>query len=273
MSDIDYEREYNNRARVKEHAAIMAGWAQDARAYRDAAGRRHETLSYGDTERQAIDVFQPEGPRAGATVTFIHGGYWQSLDRTSFSHLARGLNHHGIAVAIPGYDLCPQVRVGDIVEQIRRACLRLAQNGPLVVSGHSAGGHLAACMLASDWRALGGAPNPVGAAYAISGLFELGPLLTTSVNQALRMTDEEAERLSPLAWPAPAGRPIDAVVGGDESAEYLRQSRTLVERWGRAGARTRFEAVPGANHFTVIAPLADPDSGMTRRLVELARMV
>ena len=276
MTSVDYEAEYNNRARVPDHPAILESWARDAAAYRAAARSRHEVIRYGESERQAIDLFAPtEGAQARATVVFIHGGYWQSLDRSSFSHMARGPNGHGLAVAIPGYDLCPHVRVGDIVDELRAAFLRLAKRGPLIACGHSAGGHLAACMLATDWTKLDATlPHDfVQAAYAISGLFELKPLVSTSINKALRMTAAEAERLSPLAWPPPAGRLIDAVVGGEESAEYLRQSRTLAERWAEAGVRTRFEAVPGANHFTVIAPLADPASAMTRRLVELARQV
>jgi len=272
VTGIDYPAEYNNRARVPDHPAIMAGWARDASAYRDAVGRRRESLRYGETERQVIDLFPPENAAGDATVVFIHGGYWQSFERSSFSHLARGLNLRGIAVAIPGYDLCPLVGVGDIIDEMRRACRQLAERGPLLVSGHSAGGHLAACMLATDWRALGAPPDLVRAAYAISGLFDLRPLLSTPINDALHLTESAADRLSPLSWRPPAGRLIDAVVGGDESAEYLRQSRTLAERWDEAGATTRYEAVPGANHFTVIAPLADPDSAMTRRLAELARI-
>ena len=181
--------------------------------------------------------------------------------------MARGLNAHGIAVAIPGYDLCPQVRVGDIIEEMRTACRRLADRGPIVVAGHSAGAHLAACLLATDW----GPQGLVPAAYALSGLFDLEPLRATYVNEALGMSEAEARRLSPLFWPPPAGRVLDAVVGEVESGEYHRQSRAIVERWGAAGVRTRFEAVPGANHFTVVAPLADPDSPMTLRIADLAR--
>jgi arylformamidase len=269
MSGIDYEAEYNNRARVPEHPGIVAGWAPDAAAYRDEAGARFRSLPYGRGERHVIDLFEPEG-ETRATAVFIHGGYWQALDRSSFSHLARGLNAHGIAVAMPGYDLCPQVRVGDIVDQIRAACRSLAGRGPLVVAGHSAGGHLAACMLATDWASLDAPPRLVLAAYAISGLFELGPLLATYVNDALRMDEAEADALSPLLWTPPQGRVLDAVVGGDESSEYLRQSRTIAERWGAAGVATRTEAIPGANHFTVIAPLAEPHSPMTKRIAELA---
>jgi arylformamidase len=185
--------------------------------------------------------------------------------------MARGLNARGIAVAVPGYDLCPQVGVGAIIEQLRLACRALADAGSLVVSGHSAGGHLAACLLATDWAPLGVPSRLVPAAYAISGLFDLTPLLRTQVNDALGLDESEAERLSPIGWTPPSGTVFDAVVGGAESGEYLRQSASIVERWGRAGVATRYEAVPGANHFTVVAPLADPDSAMTRRLAGLAR--
>jgi arylformamidase len=142
-----------------------------------------------------------------------------------------------------------------------------------VIAGHSAGGHLAACMLATRWAAVDKKlPDGfVRAAYAISGIFDLKPLVETTVNAALGLDEAEAKLLSPLDWSPPKSLALDAVVGGEESSEYLRQSRAITERWAAAGARTRFEAVPGANHFTVIAPLADPDSAMTTRIVELAR--
>src|SRR4051794_25769729 len=158
--DSYYDVQYNNRARVPEHPALILEWERDAAAYRDAARSRHTLVRYGDGERQTIDVFGPERVGAdAATVVFVHGGYWQSMHPSVVSHLARGLNAHGITVAVPGYDLCPQVRVGDIVEQLRLACRvlacrvlagrALADQGPLVATGHSAGGHLAACLLAT----------------------------------------------------------------------------------------------------------------------------
>jgi arylformamidase len=142
----------------------------------------------------------------------------------------------------------------------------------LVVSGHSAGGHLAACMLATDWSAFDASlpSNPVIAAYAISGLFDLGPLVDTSINKALGLDPTTARAASPLFWRPPTRGSLDAVVGEAESAEYFRQSRTIVDLWGRAGVATRFGAVPGANHFTAIAPLSDPNSPMVLRLKELA---
>lgn len=266
---VDYEVEYNNRARVPENPAIIAGWARDAQAYREAHPCR--MIAYGPGERHRIDLFAGDG--TGALVVFIHGGYWQALDGSFFSHLASGLNAHGIDVAVPSYDLCPAVSVSDIVEQMRAVMRVLAKFGrPLVVSGHSAGGHLAACMLATDWRAQDRAlpEGLVTAAYAISGLFDLRPLVPTSINTALKLHDTSAKTVSPLFWTPPARGTLDAVVGGNESAEYFRQSRTIVEAWGKAGIATQFGAVPDANHFTVIAPLADPNSPMTLRLKQLA---
>jgi arylformamidase len=268
---IDLEVEYNNRARVPESSALILGWAQDARAYRDTfTGMR--VMRYGAGARNTIDYFP--AANHGPIVVFIHGGYWQALDSSFFSHLARGLNAHGFSVAIPSYDLCPGVAVGDIIEQTRAAMRELAKmSRRLVVSGHSAGGHLAACMLATEWRALDAAlpKDLIVAAYAISGLFDLVPLVKTSVNNALCLNDVTAHHVSPLYWPMPSHGSLDAVVGGDESAEYYRQSRTIVEAWG-AVIPTRFEALPGTNHFTVIAPLADPQSSMTLRLKALATL-
>jgi arylformamidase len=126
--------------------------------------------------------------------------------------------------------------------------------------------------MATDWRSLDPElpQDLVKAAYAISGLFDLGPLVGTSVNNALGLDEAAARRASPLFWPAPSHGSLDAVVGGNESAEYFRQSRWIVDGWDGGGLETRFAEVPGANHFTAIAPLSEPDSPMTLRLLELA---
>jgi len=256
---IDYEAEYNNRARVPDSATIIASWAGEAEAYRAIKAPR--VIAYGEGERHAFDFFEAG---AGPTVMYIHGGYWQAVHRNFHSQQARGLNAQGISVAVPSYDLCPNVRIGDIVEQIRAAVNTLTRmtDAPVIVSGHSAGGHLAACMLATEAQ--------VPAAYAISGIFDLRPLVPTSLNKALGMDEAEGEALSPLFWRAPEGKKLDAVVGGDESDEFLRQSKTIIEAWGEEGVETRYEALGGLNHFTVITPLTDPNSAMVARLAELA---
>ncbi len=218
---IDYEAEYNNRARVPEHPEIFARWARAAEDYRAEAmkERRAELgLSYGESPRQFIDMFAANAGTAPLAL-FIHGGYWRSLEPSLFSHMARGLNARGVAVAVAGYDLCPQVTIADIIEQIRHACifLWLRTGGRMMVFGHSAGGHLAGAMVATDWPTLyPRAGDLVPAAYSISGLFDLAPLVGISMNQDLRLDAASAREASPLYWPAPKGRIFDAVVGADE---------------------------------------------------------
>jgi arylformamidase len=275
---IDYEAEYNNRARVPEHPQIFARWEREAAAYRaEATGRAELGLAYGPTPRQTIDLFHPAEKRSSPVALFIHGGYWRSLAPSQFSHMARGLNGHGITVAVAGYDLCPDVTIGDIIAETRQACSflwrRLGRN--MIAYGHSAGGHLAACLLATDWPAFSSElpRDLVPAAVAISGLFDLSPLVGISMNQDLRLTAQDARAASPLFWPAPAGGALEAWCGALESAEFRRQNRIVAEAWGKAGVDTFCLEVAGANHFTVIDPLADPQAELTGRLVALARRV
>jgi arylformamidase len=277
MAAIDYEAEYNNRARVPEHPQILAGWTRDAKAYREQMtrlGRAELGIRYGASPRQIIDLFLPAEGASAPLALFIHGGWWRSLEPASFSHMARGLNTHGVAVAVAGYDLCPRVTIADIIGQMQQACLHLWRRfrRHVMVYGHSAGGHLTACLLATDWPALApGAPTdlvPIG--YAISGVFDLAPLVGTSINTDLRLDAEGARRVSPLFFAV--GDPVlDAVVGALESSEFLRQSQTIVEAWRQGESETRYEAIAGANHFTVLDPLTDPSSPMVARLLALTQ--
>jgi len=274
---VDYDAEYDNRARVPDHAQFFARWTREAAAYREhmkAEENAELGLAYGPSARQSVDLFFPEATGHTPLAMFIHGGYWRAFDPSYFSHLAAGLNGHGVAVAVAGYDLCPQVTIADIIEQIRTACMflwrRFGQR--LMICGHSAGGHLAACMVATDWKQRDPkAPaDLVPAAYSISGLFDLKPMVHTAMNADFKLNEPAAAAISPLWWPVPRGRVFDAVVGGAESAEFLRQSKALADDWRQRGIETRYEAVPGANHFTVIEPLADPRSAMTARCAALA---
>jgi arylformamidase len=157
---------------------------------------------------------------------------------------------------------------------MRSACLTLwrKRRQRICVYGHSAGGHLAACMVAQDWKAFASdAPADLApTAYAISGVFDLAPLVHCSQNLDLRLDEVEARRVSPLYWRVPAGRSLDAVVGALESSEFLRQSRTIVESWRQDMALTRYEEIPGTDHFTVVDALTRAESTMTARVAALA---
>ncbi|MBU1385272.1 MAG: alpha/beta hydrolase [Alphaproteobacteria bacterium] len=263
-SPLDPEAEYNNRARVPDHPAVLQRWRETAEAAR--AAHPPETIAYGPGPREVMDLFSA-GPDAPVAV-FLHGGYWQALDKDWFSGLAPALLAHGVSLAIPSYDLAPAVRLGHILRQVRAAAdaVRVRAGARPLVFGHSAGGHMAAGLL-SEGRA--------SAAVALSGVFDLAPLIPTSLNAALRLDANEAAALSPIHWPVPngstpGGTVLDCLVGADESPEFLRQSRMMADLWGAKGVETRYEALPGLNHFTVLDPLFDPDSPLVARLVALA---
>ena len=262
--EIDLESEYNNRARVPDHPAVMAMWRETAGAAR--AARPPTEIAYGPGEREVMDLFDA-GPDAPVAV-FLHGGYWQALDKGWFSGIAPAFLAHGVSLAVPSYDLAPAVRLGRILRQAREAVetIRARTGARPVVFGHSAGGHMSACML-SEGRA--------SAAVAISGVFDLRPLIPTSLNKALDLDEREAAALSPVFWPVPngstpGGTVLDCIVGAEESPEFLRQSRMMADHWAANGVETRFEALPGLNHFTVLDPLFDADSALVKRIVGLA---
>jgi arylformamidase len=197
MATIDLEAEYNNRRRVPEHVEIMARWTAESLHTRDRLSPYKE-LTYGPSERHRYDLFETQR-RGHSTplVVYIHGGYWQRGDRKDFSFVVRELVAAGIDVAVPSYTLAPAASIRQIIDEMRRCLTVLWQRHgrhPVVV-GHSAGGHLAAALLATDWSKTPGVPDDlVRRAYAISGVFELEPLIPTSINEALRLDADDRAR-------------------------------------------------------------------------------
>jgi len=266
---MDLQAEYDNRARVPGSTAILEGWARDADAFRTTWGRSQLDLPYGPSARERFDLFLPERDGPAPLALFIHGGYWQALDRTAVSHFARGMLLRGVAVAVPSYDLCPSVPLAKIIDQMQQLCAILCAKTrqSILAVGHSAGGHLAACLLGQDYSRFA---EPLGrkvvpGALPISGVFELEPLLRTSYGAALCLSPEAARALSPR-WQDPPDGALHAVVGAAESDEFRRQTRDFAEAWGATA-----EEIPGANHFTVLDPLTDPDSALTIRAAGMAR--
>lgn len=269
---MDLAGEYNNRALVPDHADIIARWHRDAAAYRGVQGGELD-VSYGARPRNRVDLFPGRGGGGtGPVIVFIHGGYWRSFDKSIFSHVAGPANAAGFDVAVPSYTLCPEVTVADIIDELRQCCLFLARRfgRPLLVTGHSAGGHLAACMAATEWPLYGARPDLIRACLAVSGLFDLRPLMATPYNVDLRLSPAEAMAASPLFWPVPNRIPFDSWVGAEETFEFRRQARSLAAAWAGLGLPCGYEELAGENHFSVGDLLARPDHPMTRRLLELA---
>lgn len=263
MATLDYEAEYNNSARVPEFPQIAARWEAVSAAYREVA-RADLDQRYGAGERHLYDLFYA-GAADAPLLVYVHGGYWQSGDRSLYGFVAQAFNDAGLDVAIPSYSLCPDVSVLDIVADVRRFLAGLWKKTgarPLVI-GHSAGGHLAAAMLATDDR--------VRAGVAISGVFDLEPLVPTSINRALGLDAAAARAASPRFWPPPAkGRTFVAAVGAEESSEFRRQSRELADEWCAAGVLAEYAEIEDANHFTVVDELARPGSVLHDRVLALA---
>lgn len=268
---MDLAAQYNNRALVPDHPAIIAKWQEDAAAYRRSA-RADFDLVYGARPRSRVDIFHPATSAGGPLVVFIHGGYWRSLDKSDFSHMAAGANAHGLTVAVPTYTLCPATTVPDIIDELRQCMVFLHRQFPgrMVIAGHSAGGHLALSMAATGWSQFGAPANLVQACFPISGIFDLRPLLATPINDDLRLTAQTAALASPLFWPVPAAMPVEAWVGAEESQEFKRQSLSLAAAWTGLGLPVGYREIPGRNHFNAPNDLPFEDSAMTRALVELA---
>ena len=262
---MDLQAEYDNGAKVPNYPAYVERWMRQASAFRDQHRYAELTVAYGPTERQALDLFWPGSRRDGPVAVFIHGGYWQRMDRTAFSHLAQGLLGHGVAVAMPSYELCPNVTLAALVEQVRDAVAFLHRRlgRRFLAAGHSAGGHLVAMLMATDWAARGAPCGLVPAGLSISGLFDLEPITHTTVNAALGLDVAEARRLSPLLLPPPGGR-IHAYVGDTEGQEYTRQSRAIAQAWGGT-----WDSLPGLHHFSIVEELQNPASAMVAKALEL----
>lgn len=280
--DDDYaalcEKAYNNRAMVANSAELIEKLGVDAAAYRETAEggldipylEPHE----GGTERTMLDMFwPPDTDRETCPIAvFIHGGYWQALDRKFHSHMAKGLCERGVAVVIPSYDLCPAATVGLITDQVAAACVWVWRRygRRIAVGGHSAGGHLTAQMMARDFVALGAPVDLVTNALPISGIFDIRDLRFSYVNEKARLSAEDAEVWSPLLNEPPGEGNVHAWVGGDESEAFHWQAKELARQWKKAGLKTSYTSVKGANHFTVIDELTKPESKMTSQFAELA---
>jgi arylformamidase len=272
-------REYNNRELVPEHAQYLARWAQSSAAARRTMTARLD-LRYGEAEGETLDLF-PARKGDGTCMMFIHGGYWRALGKGDFSFLAPPWVDAGASLAIVNYDLCPKVSMEEIVRQMLRASRWLWLHAEdygmdpdrLYVSGHSAGGHLAAMLMAALYPQLDERlpKNLWKGGLAVSGLYDLRPMMRVDFLQPdLRLDAESALRLSPAFLPPATRAPVMTAVGGAESREFHRQNGLLGERWKSVLAANI--PMPGRHHFSVMDALAEPASALfqgARRLMKL----
>ena len=272
--------QYNNRARVPDHAATLERWAAASALARQGSAA-HLDLRYGEGDGETIDVFPSTVSSQGAPVmVFIHGGYWRALDKSDHSFIAPAFNAQGAIVMVPNYALCPAVGIEHIMMQMVRAVAWAWQHAAsfggnpsrMALVGHSAGGHMATMLLSCRWKQVAEElpPQLVNGALSISGLYDLEPLRHAPFIQSdLQLTPASVARLSPAFFPRPKtsanGPRLYAAVGLDESEEFLRQNHLIRDVWGPTAVPV-CETIPAVNHFTVLNSLADS----TSRLHELA---
>lgn len=276
MTPAELDRQYNARAAVPEHPAILARWA--ARSAQARQERHCEAgYYYGATPAETLDFFPARRPGAPLLV-FIHGGWWRALDKDDFSFLAPAFVDAGAAVAVINYSLMPKARLEDIVRQSLRACAWCWRNadglgvdpGRIHVAGHSAGGHLAAMTLAADWPAWAPdlPPQLLQGGLAISGVYDLEPIARTPFLQRdLKLGKAAARRVSPVRYHPPRSVPLHTAVGSHESGEFHRQAELIRSAWPHcAGSHLALE---GRNHFTVVEALGDPASMLHRNALRM----
>jgi arylformamidase len=273
------DMQYNNRARIPDHAAIFERWQRASVAARDGLAGELD-VAYGDGPAEVLDIFPAAEPNSPLLV-FIHGGYWRALDKSDLSFVAPTFVQSGATVVVPNYALCPAVSIETIALQLVRAVAWVYRNAArcngdpqrIVVAGHSAGGHLAAMLLSCQWKAVGSdlPAQVVPAALSISGLFDLEPLRQAPfLKDDLRLTPASARKLSPAFFPRPAGT-LYAAVGANESEEFLRQNTLIQQAWGNETVPV-CESVPNTHHLDVLHAFVDPESrlnALTRQLLGL----
>ncbi len=268
MDAAEIDRQYNFRAMVPGHGAVIERWGRDSEAARRSLDGLLD-LPTGPHPRQRIDLF-PAGEGA-PLLAFIHGGYWRALSKDLFAFLAAPFVERGASVALLGYGLCPDVTFEELVEQVRGGVDWLFEQGAahgidpsrIVLSGHSAGGHLTALLASEPGSRLAGG-------VCLSGIYDLEAMLLLNVNADLRLDAPTARRFSPIHrvpdGPAP---PLVLALGGDESPDMHRQQADCAAAWTARGHRVRALHEPGADHFTVVDRLADPASPLFQATLEL----
>ena len=273
----ELDREYNAVAAVPDAAAIIDGWR--ARSSRALDALEHELgVRYGPTRAEYLDIF-PAGEGAPVHL-FLHGGYWRRFTARDFAFLAPNFVQAGITLVIVNYALCPEVTIAEILRETRAAVAWVYRHAErfgadpdrLTLSGHSAGGHLVAMTLATDWPGVYDLPaEVVKGGLALSGLFDLAPLRWTYLQPSLQLGYDEIERLSPLRQLPERAPPLIVAVGGAESGEFRRQSRDFFAAWRARGLEGRHLEIAGLDHFRVLEELERPDSELFEAVCSLAR--
>lgn len=274
------DRELRPSASAKDYDGTLERWAEGTTAARALPGARLD-IPYGEAPRQRMDLFLPPeaaGPVPVPCFAFIHGGFWQRLSKDYAAFAAPAFLARGFAFASFGYTLCPETDLTGIVAEISTAFRHMARIAPdngidagrIVVGGHSAGAHLAACLLTRAGHPGEDAPTPAGLAL-VSGVFALGPVRRSYVNEKVGMTAEEARILSPAIHPPRADVPVALFVGEEETGEFHRQTAALANSWRPLLSALTVATLPGRDHFDILDEMATADGAILSAALGMTR--
>jgi arylformamidase len=272
------DRQLNLRARTPEHVEFFARWEAKGERTRQSFPGAKLDLPYGDAPAERLDLF-PAGAGAAPLVAFIHGGYWQSLSKAQFAQFAPAFRDAGVAFASIEYTLAPHASIPHMVEQCRRALGFLHGNaaelgidpGRLVVSGHSAGGHLAAMCLITEWDTRGLPRDLLAGGVSVSGIYDLEPLRLSYQQEVLQLDPDQVYEASPLRQVPDRAPPLLLAVGETEPEEFLDQQREMQARYAERRLIAHEIPLAGRHHFDAVEALAEPGHELHRRTVALAR--
>jgi len=269
--------QYNARIAVPDHAPLIAAWSSDSVRTRQELACRLD-VAYGSSPDETLDIFPTDAatfPGLAPVQVFFHGGYWRAFHKDDFSFVARAFAPEGAAVVVVNYALIPTVNMDELVRQCRSALAWTHSNATsfggdaerVFISGHSAGGHLVATMMATDWPAFGGLPGDIiKGGCSMSGLFDLEPLRLSFLNADLHLSANDVARHSPLRLEPRAAAPLILAVGGDEGEEFHRHGAELAAAWRAKGTDCQIMDMAGLNHFNIIDGLRDPGNVLAQAI-------
>lgn len=277
MDKETLEREYSPSSCIDDIMVFIKMYIDESRAaHRSLKDIMKADIKYGPEKRSNMDMFIPESDEALPIHVFIHGGYWQELSKNESAFAAPNFVDHNIIFIAFDYTLAPEANLFEIVDQTRRGIISIIKKAAsfggdpnnITISGSSAGGHLVAEILSTNWKEYDFDECPVKGALCLSGVFDLEPIVDTYVNDPLKMTKEDAHNLSPLYHVPDHSCPIIFTVGENETSEFHRQTQEYMEACNEKGIETSYIEMIRINHFDIALELNKKDSPLFQAVLK-----